>query len=159
MEIGTSLLAGLISAALTAVVTYFATRSKIRLDLMVEHDKEINKKRLELYIELWTMFKPLARFSNDEKLTYSIIKETSEKMRDWYFDKLGGIYLSKASRKPYFKLKKAMQEIIDDENLKGKNDELKGPQIDKILACGTRLRNSLSDDIDTRNKSFLKRII
>ena len=157
MEIGTSLLTGLISAALAAVVTYFATRSKIRLDLMVEYDKEIRQKRLVLYQNLWKMLKPLARFTAEEKLTYPKIKETSENMRDWYFDKAGGLYLSKESRKPYFDLKEYLQDIIDDENLKDKKAELSKSQLNKILDYGKRLRDSLSDDIETRKKSFLKR--
>jgi len=157
MEIGTSLLTGLISAALTAVVTYFVTRSKIRLDLTVEYDKEIRQKRLALYQSLWRMLKPFARFTAEEKLTYSKIKETSEKMRDWYFEKAGGIYLSKESRKPYFDLKEYLQDIIDDENLKDQKAELSKAQLNKILDYGKKLRDSLADDIDTRKESFLKR--
>ncbi|HEY8563320.1 MAG TPA: hypothetical protein VIL74_23280 [Pyrinomonadaceae bacterium] len=157
MEIGTSLLTGLISAALTAIVTYLATRSKIRLDLTVEYDKEIRKKRLELYEKLWKHLKPLARFSPEEKPTYALIKQTSETMRDWYFDEVGGIYLSKESREPYFNLKECLQEIIDDQVLKNSRAELSARQHAKVLNFGKQLRDSLSDDIDTRRESFLKR--
>ena len=156
MEIGTSLLTGLVSAALTAIVTYYATRSKIRLDLTVEYDKEIRKKRLELYEKLWRLLKPFARFSPEEKPTYAIIKQTSEKMRDWYFDEFGGIYLSKESRKPYFYLKEYLQDVIDDENLKNNQTELGKAQLNKLLDLGKQLRDSLSDDIETRKESFLK---
>ncbi|HEY0461300.1 MAG TPA: hypothetical protein VGC97_19345 [Pyrinomonadaceae bacterium] len=156
METAISLLTGLVSAAVAAVVTYFATRSKIRLELTVEYDKEIRKKRLELYEKLWKLLKPLARFSAEEKITYSIIKIRSEKMRDWYFDEVGGIYLSKQSRKPYFELKEAMQEVIDDKKLMGEETEIGAEQLDKILALGKNLRDNLSDDIETRKESFLK---
>jgi hypothetical protein len=157
MEIGTSLLTGLISAALTAVVTYFATRSKISLDLTVEYDKEVRKKRLELYEKLWKLLKHLARFSREQNLTYAIIKQTSEDMRDWYFDEFGGIYLSKQSRKPYFDLKEFMQDIIDDENLRDNKTDLSQAQLNNLLDLGKQLRDSLSDDIETRKESFLKR--
>jgi hypothetical protein len=38
-----SLLTGLISGAITAVVTYYATFSKARLELTIEYDKELRK--------------------------------------------------------------------------------------------------------------------
>ena len=150
------ILVGLITALLTAlvsaVITYFATRSKIRLDLLVEYDKKLRTERLDAYKLLWKELKPLARYSAENPLTYEIVRETAEKLRDWYFDD-GGIYLSRQSRKPYFDLKNLMQKIIDDENLKNQKEI---PQIDsdKIIKAGTILRKSLSDDIGTRRESF-----
>jgi hypothetical protein len=158
METAISLLTGLISAAVAAVITYFATRSKIRLELTIEYDKEIRKKRLELYEKLWILLKPLARFSAEEKITYSTVKDISAQMRDWYFDDFGGIYLSRQSRKPYFKLKEALQDVIDDPKLKDTNIELSGKcrkKLDAILGWGKILRDSLSEDIQTRKESFL----
>src|SRR6185295_2353645 len=111
-----SLLTGLISGAITAVVTYFATLSKARLDLSIEYDKELRENRLTAYKELWKLLKPLARYSPETPLTHQVIKDTSESMRDWYFD-VGGIFLSRASRTPYFALKQKMQKIIDNPEL------------------------------------------
>src|SRR5215467_5409672 len=113
-----SLLTGLISGAITAVVTYFATFAKARLDLTIEYDKELRQARLTAYKELWKLMKPLARYSPETAITYQIVKDTSASMRDWYFDS-GGIYLSRESRGPYFDLKKAMQAIIDNRHLQG----------------------------------------
>ena len=147
----TSLVSGLVSA----ILTYFGTRSKIRLDLSAEYDKELRASRLEVYQELWRLLKPLARFSAESPLTYSIIRETTENMRDWYFD-TGGIYLSRLSREPYMKLKGAMQAIIDDTSLAEHADEpLSGPRIEAVLKKGHSLRSSLADDIGTRRGSFI----
>lgn len=184
MDILASLLTGLVAGAISAVVTYFATRSKIRLDLAVENDKKLRDERLKVYKDLWKLLKPLARFSPETPLSYQIIKDTSEKMRDWYFDE-GGIYLSKESRKPYFDLKKSLQRIIDEEGLKKDEDESFSPSelekevepekpenavqknfsknkpeqvkdiLDKALSQGKELRTSLSDDIGTRKEPFL----
>ena len=52
-----SLLTGLIPGAITAVVTYFATFARARLDLTIEYDKELRQKRLEAYRELWKRLK------------------------------------------------------------------------------------------------------
>ena len=136
---------GLASGIVSAVLTYFGTRSKIRLDLSAEYDKELRASRLEVYKELWKLLKPLARYSRESPLTYSVVKKTSEDMRDWYFDR-GGIYLSRASRDPYFEMKKAMQVIIDDTTLAERSDEpLSGREIAVVLKKGTALRKSLAD--------------
>src|SRR5437899_2877038 len=97
-----SIVTGLISGVLSSVLTYFSTRSKIRLDLTVEYDKKLHDDRLNLYTKLWPKTKYLARFSRQSPLTYKVVKTTAEGMRNWYFDDRGGIYLSKRSRKPYF---------------------------------------------------------
>jgi len=176
MDISLSLLTGLISASITAVVTYYATRSKIRLDLAVENDKKLREKRLEVYQKLWVLLKPLARFSPEKELSYQQIKITSEKMRDWYFNDASGIFLSKETRKPYFDLKKSLQQIINESELikdkdepfteVDKSKEIKNnwntPErvneiLEKILKQGKELRTSLSDDIGTRKEPFLGR--
>ena len=149
------LISGLVAGVISSVLTYFGIRSKIRLDLTAEYDKELRTSRLEVYKTLWTLLKPLARFSRESPLTYQLVKETSEKMRNWYFD-TGGIYLSRQSRDPYFKMKEAMQGIIDDASLVQRVDEpLSGAYIKAVLSSGTKLRKSLADDIGTRRGPFV----
>lgn len=149
-----SLITALASAAISSVLTYFSTRSKIRLDMTVEYDKSLRDKRLELYKELWPKTKPLARFSA-QPLTYNIVKTLSAEMSDWYFRE-GGIYLSKRSRKPYFHLKRQLQRVIGDQTLAGHPDtEIKGESSEKIQDAASRLRTSLADDIRTRRAPWL----
>jgi len=146
-----SLITGLISGAITAVITYYSTYAKARLDLAVEYDKELRATRLRVYQKLWPVLKPLARYSAERPLSREIAKETSEKMRDWYFDK-GGIYLSRHTRKPYFELKEALQHVID-----GEGDAVQPRLVARVHHAGTRLRAELSNDIGTRRRSFLGR--
>ena len=149
-----SLLTALASAAISSVLTYFSTRSKIRLDMTVEYDKSLRDKRLELYKELWPKTKPLARFSA-EPLTYNVAKALSLEMSNWYFRE-GGIYLSKRSRKPYFHLKRQLQRVIDDRTLATQPDaEIKGKLPDAIQDAASRLRTVLADDIRTRRALWL----
>ena len=64
-----------------------------------------------------------------------------------YFNKEGGIYLSKPSRKPYFLLKERMQRVIDDEKSEQQPDAKIDDRIrDSIVKAGSRLRASLADD-------------
>lgn len=151
-----SLITGLVSGVISSVLTYFGTRSKIRLDMRVEYDKALHDKRLELYKELWPETEPVARFKPHFVLTYNIVKTVSDKAREWYFNKEGGIYLSKRSRKPYFLLKKKMQLVIDDEKLEKQPDaKIDDRTRDSIVDAGSRLRASLADDIGTRRAPWL----
>jgi hypothetical protein len=150
-----SLLAGLVSGAITAGVTYFATLAKARLDLTIEYDKELRQNRLVAYTELWKRLKPLARYSPERPVTYEIAKATSEAMRDWYFDQ-GGIYLSRVSREPYFELKEVLQKIIDDPELQNSTDTpLRTERLSALHTRATALRNELSNDIGTRRRAFV----
>jgi hypothetical protein len=151
-----SLISGFISGAITAVITYFATRSKAILDLTIEYDKELRKERLAAYQQLWPKLKPLAKYSPERPLTYQIVKATSEDMRDWYFS-TDGIFLSAHSRKTYFDLKGVMQIIIDDAKLQQYGEKpLDASFIRQVHDNATLLRASLSNDIGTRRKSFVQ---
>lgn len=153
-----SLLTGLISGLISAVITFFVTRAKVRLDLTAEYDRKLRSERLDAYRDLFKRLKPLARYSPESPLTYQIIRNTSEELRDWYFD-VGGIYLSKESRTPYFDLKKLMQEIIDNENLqetpKAALPKELAKDLEALLEKGKLLREYLTNDIGTRRGPFV----
>lgn len=150
-----TLITGFISGALTAIVTYYSAYAKARLDLTVEYDKELRQSRLKAYQDLWKLLKPLARYSAKQPLSYHVARRTSEKMRDWYFDD-GGIYLSREARGPYFDLKRALQNIIDDKQLQQNPEaELDKPYVRPLQESGTLLREVLSNDVGTRRQSFL----
>ena len=50
-----SVLIGGLAGAVSAIITYLSTSSKIRLDLAAEYDKKLQENRLEAYKELWAM--------------------------------------------------------------------------------------------------------
>jgi hypothetical protein len=150
-----ALIAGLVSGAVTSVITYFATAAKIRLELTIEYDKELRKERLDAYLKLWPKLKPLARYSPPSPVSHQLVKDTSEDMRDWYFD-TGGVYLSRESRGHYFKLKGTMQEIIDHPPIPKKDGSLPDESVKTLHSEATRLRTALSDDVGTRQEPFLR---
>jgi hypothetical protein len=151
-----SLITGLISGVISSVLTYFGTRSKIRLEMRVEYDKALHDKRLELYKQLWPETEPLARYKQHFVLTYNIVKTVSDKTREWYFNKEGGIYLSRRSRAPYFLLKDKMQLVLDNSELEKQPDaELDDRARVPIVRAASRLRASLADDIGTRRAPWL----
>lgn len=149
------LITGLIAGVVSAILTYFGTRSKIHLDLMAEYDKELHTSRLEAYQELWKLLEPLAPYSPPAPVTYEVIKDMSRKMREWYFER-GGIFLSGESREPYFELKKSMRAVINSESLKENKDaEIDVQTLIDLQNQGHDLRGKLAEDIGTRNISFV----
>ena len=151
-----SLITGLASGIVSSVLTYFGTRSKIRLDMRVEYDKALHNKRLELYKVLWPITKPLGRYVPHFSLTYNKVTNVATDMHEWYFGE-GGIYLSKRSRKPYFDLKTQLLRVIDNERLEATPDaRIEDQETCKaILNAATTLRTSLADDIRTRRAPWL----
>jgi hypothetical protein len=149
-----SLLTGLISGAITAVVTYFATLAKARLDLSIEYDKELRQERLKAYKDLWKRLESLAPYSPKKPLTYQLVKSTSEDLRDWYFE-FGGIYLSQECRESYFALKESLQRVIDNPGLMKEKTRTLEPELAGTLRKqGSIQRTALSDDIGSRRRSF-----
>lgn len=141
--------AGLVSA----VLTHFSTRARLRLDLAAEYDKKLQESRLAAYQELWGMLEPLARYGRDKPITLTALRDISHKTRRWYFH-TGGIYLTQRSRGPYFAWKEAMQPVLDDTTVSGSPDAaITDPQLDRIIKTGSALRTALSDDIGTKRLS------
>lgn len=150
-----SFLIGAASGLVSAILTHFSTKAKLRLDLSAAYDKELQESRLELYKELWAMLEPLSRFARAGPVTYETIAKVAGASRAWYFQR-GGIYLTERSRGPYFAWKEAMQVVLDNELLsRSPQTELEAMDINEIIAKASALRTSLSDDIHTKVLSRL----
>lgn len=151
----TSIIIGIASAAGSSVLTYITTRSKIRLDLRVEFDKQIREKRLDFYQQIWPKTQPLGRYNGDKLLTYDSLREVSAEMGDWYF-RGGGLFLSNRSRRPYFALKDLMLQVLEDQSLHAQpNAQLSREIRNPIVDAASELRTSLADDLQTRTAQWL----
>lgn len=150
----TPLITGLIAGVISAISAYLIIRTRVRLDLIAEYDKELHTKRLEAYKELWKLLEPLAPYSPPAPVTYEVIRDMSQKMREWYFQR-GGIFLSGESREPYFALKKSMRDVINSKLLlENKRVEIDVKSLFNLQKQGHDLRGKLAEDIGTRNISF-----
>ncbi len=144
-----SILIGGVAGLVSALLTQFSTRAKIRLDLAAEYDKQLQESRLAAYKELWAMLEPLARFGRKGPVTPAVLQEISDKTRAWYFH-TGGIYLTQRSREPYFAWKKLMQPLLESGAVKQPNTPVPDPKLDSIIEAASTLRTALSDDIGTK---------
>lgn len=145
-----SVLIGAASGAVSALITYYATRARSRLDLSVTQETAIHQARLDAYKKLWPMFEDLARYGRAQPVTYEILKSVSDQTRGWYYEE-GGLYLTPASRDPYFRWKRALQALLDDAAFR--NDpkrEIPKEAVDEMTGILSELHKNLSDDLDTR---------
>jgi hypothetical protein len=150
-----SLLVGGTGGFVSAVITYFSTRAKTRLELAVEYDKKLQENRLEAYKKLWGMLESLARFGREKPVTYEELRKISNATREWYFHE-GGIYLTRESRAPYFHMKELIQPVLDNKEFADKpTAPIPDQALEEIIRTGSSLRTSLSDDIGTKRASWL----
>jgi hypothetical protein len=148
-----SLLIGGAGGAVSAVITYFSTRAKLRLDLAAEYDKQLQEHRLEVYKQLWAMLEPLARYGREKPVTLAVLRDVSSATRTWYFQ-VGGIYLTSATRDPYFRWKGLMQELLDSPGpSESANSPMHEDRLEGVIAAASTLRTHLSDDIGTKRLS------
>jgi hypothetical protein len=147
-----SVLIGGAAGLVSAIITHFSTRAKIRLDLAAEYDKKLQESRLEAYKLLWAMLEPMAKYGR-EPVTHAVILSISDKTRTWYFQ-TGGIYLTERTRKPYFTWKALIERLLEDSGFADQPQASIPPlHLQPILAAASALRTALSDDIGTKRLS------
>ena len=144
-----ALIAGAAGGALSAIVTYFSTRAKLRLDLAAEYDKQLQEQRLAVYKQLWAMLEPLARYGREKPVTLATLRTLSSATRTWYFQ-VGGIYLTGATRAPYFRWKELMQSLLDRHADATAETTIPDDRLREVIAAASELRTHLSDDIGTK---------
>lgn len=150
--LATALIGGA-AGVLSAVITLVFYPWKLRSDLAAAYDKQLQEQRLDAYKQLWAMLEPLARYGREKPLTVSVLRGVSDATRTWYFH-VGGIYLTVATREPYFRLKALLQELADDATLGESPDRPVSEQrLAAVIAAGSDLRTHLSDDIGTKRLS------
>jgi hypothetical protein len=145
-----SVVIGAASGVVSSVITYYATRARSRLDLSVARETELHNARLTQYKKLWPMFEDLSRYGRAKPVTHAILKSVSDSTRAWYYAE-GGLYLTPASRDPYFRWKRALQALLDNPVFRSDpNQEIPAAAVDAMTAILTELHARLSEDLDTR---------
>jgi hypothetical protein len=138
-----------VTGALSIVATYFATRGKIRHELLAQYDKDLRDRRMTAYGALWTLTEPLARYSPPKRLSGEGARSVSEDMRIWYFR--NGIVLSKRARETYFKL----QGGLTDEKLATGTEPLDEKALKALQDASRDLHTALCGDIGSRKPPMI----
>src|SRR5439155_22169200 len=80
------------------------TRFNAQLQSQAALDVDLRTRREGVYADLWRMGISLSKWPRNDALTYSDLDALVLKLREWYFDKLGGLWLSAAARAAYGRL-------------------------------------------------------
>ncbi len=112
--------------------------------------KELWEKRYESYKEMFKISASLPLYPQPATLSYEALKETSEKIRDWYFAG-GGLLLSSTSRGAYFDVQKNIQKVIKDNDNKV-NTNVPAEKYEQIREALSTLRTEFTNDLMSRKR-------
>ena len=112
-------------------------------------DVDLRKRRIDVYTELWEKTKILSKWPRNPDVTYIALKDFSEALKEWYFEK-GGMFLSRTTHnKAYIPLQEAITNTIKQKGgpiYEGITDE----EYDRIRELCSNLRTHLTEDIISR---------
>jgi hypothetical protein len=143
-------------AAVTAFITFLATRWKVGKDFEIEINRAVRGDRIEVYRRLWTISEPLAFYAKERDITYADAQRVGFALRRWYYRE-GGMFLSQNSREQYFGLQKALQTVYKSERAQlAMWKPLESGEFLSVQRRSSNLRTALAEDLGTRRKGLDK---
>ncbi len=111
-------------------------------------DETLTSERKLLYVELWLLTGRLPKYPKDEKFSAKNAYQLMEELRDWYFGKLGGLYMSADTQKRYIAFQRALDaasKFTDSSSTDW------GKLYDAAQDGGSALRTGMTRDLQSRN--------
>lgn len=148
MQVYLTLLSGALGGLLGGIVTFLATRTKARLELLQAHDLALQAERLARYQRLFHLSGRLARYWRPgQEAGREDLISLSETLHDWYFgEEAGGLFLTQAAKTQYLLLQNALTDVASAGASQLSEQESKAL---RDLASG--LRHQLVEDIGAAN--------
>ena len=116
--------------------------------LLQDIDVDLRKRRIDVYQELWKSTALLPKWPRHEGVTYERLRQFSEELRAWYFDK-GGMYLSRSTHDgAYGPLQDALAELLQAH----KSGPISDEHYEAVRRRCSTLRGALADDIESRRE-------
>ena len=145
-----AIVTGVLSAIITAWVTYLTTVVKIKKDLEATYDRDLRDRRMAVYKELWKHLEPLAKYARPLPFSLALAKDLTQTLRIWYFE-TGGLFLSQQTRDAYFAVQDALKVVCDDKGL-DEDEAISGARFEAIRKKGSTLRTQMTVDVGTRRR-------
>lgn len=104
------------------------------------------------YEQLWGFMEPFAEYAKPERLTYQSLREFSARLRRWYFEDAGGLYMRQIStdmptRKAYMALQDGLRELTADPTMQATLEITEG-DFRHIQSLARQLRYALSEELN-----------
>jgi hypothetical protein len=140
------ILGGLMGTVVGGVLTWFATRWKLRLELEHNYDKELRTERIAAYKQLWQITRALPRYHWPTKPTRSDLRDLIEICHSWYFE-VGGLFFSQETKDTYFTMMDTLDRVAGRQA--GNKAEVDDDVLRELFIVGERLRLQLAADVGT----------
>lgn len=122
---------------------------KAAVETSAQIDVHLREQRIKVYATIWKETGILPRWPRDTNVTYADILQFSKKLRAWYFNEQGGMWLSTEARKAYGNVQEMNTQVI----AKGSEGAIQPDEYDEIQAKCSALRTELTDDLVSRRQA------
>ena len=104
------------------------------------------------YEQLWSLLEPLAKYGRTEAFTGESARMLSERLRKWYFEEAGGLYLyfpsDHAARDAYMRLQDQLGRIAADAAVRANQQSiLSESDFEETRLKGSDLRHAMAEEI------------
>ena len=103
------------------------------------------------YEHLWGLLEPLAKYGRTEPFTAEAAGRLSERLRNWYFDEAGGLYLyfspRLAAHHAYIELQRQLQQIVEETRVDAAQAPLPVATFTAAQQRGHDLRRAMTTEI------------
>jgi len=139
------------AALIGLVVGGVAAWIKAALAIRAKTNEELRAKRLELYPELWRLTAAFS-FWPPAELTRAELVALNLEMRNWYFDRNGGLFLSENGRHRYGEMKQLLSAHIE---LAHRSEPLDRDAYRALARTCSAFRTGMTEDLETRRQRSL----
>lgn len=148
MQVYIGLLGGALGGLLGGIVTFLATRTKARLELVQAHDLTLQTARLARYQRLFHLSGRLPRYWRPgEEPGRQDLATLREDLHEWYFgEEAGGLFLTQNSKSRYLQLQNALVQAVD-----AGTTPLSEQESRTLRDLASELRHQLGQDIGAAN--------
>ena len=109
-------------------------------------DSQVQSSRIEAYKKLWSLTETLPKWPKAKNVSYDSLRALSEKLRNWYFNDSGGLFLTQKAYNVYATLQAGIVTVAD-RNLSG---IISDEHYEEVRELCSMLRRQLATDLGTR---------
>ncbi len=135
-----SALIGLVAGFLGGIwQSWFAKRNKL--------DEGLSEQRKLLYFELWPLTGKIPKYPRNKEFSPDDALDLMHQLRNWYFDRMGGLYMSSDTQRRYLAFQAALEAAA---GLQGGVRKPWDVLYDGAQKAGSALRTGMTRDLQSR---------
>jgi hypothetical protein len=141
----------LLTIVIGSISGFIAALSQGWFDRLNQLDQSLTEHRSTVYSKLWTMTGEISKYPRNLEFSPSDAANLMNKLRKWYFEEHGGLYMSAATQKRYI----AFQAALDSFSKSDENDaKVCAKHYDTAQSRGSALRTGMTRDLRSRRAAI-----